>query len=629
MNNISNGLESSVPVPEGRATVIVEQVGQRRLSLVEHENGVTELQLAPAPIAKLILSGGGAKGVAYSGAITALQRQGALEGIDALYGSSAGAIMAALIASGMDADQFDALSDNTHLLSLLDSPDENTGWIQKAFSSAGTLADKALPGTVGNVTRLLLSVLPRVQSNAQPLQTLIRDTARAALLGRIRDEHPAEVLVVRERLLADGAVIFADLALLGRYIPQIKSLNITGTVMFGGQPQLVVFSAALTPDMDIALAAHISAALPVVFKRPAGQGLAFQELDELTFFQDGGVLLNTPVPQLMDPGLVTDLLSGSDMLILQFEQQQAASNRGGFMALLTDWLTGTPVAAELERQNLNLKAFEQQTVVVPLRTEMGDFTSTLSGTLNFTMTADIKNHLQERLQQAVEKHLVLRAEKRERYVFATVDEALLSMDDDMLGSIWVKAPESAVSGVLAWRAAADDALVALEDAVRAVDAGSRLHMTDGIRSALDELDTMAVSPAHVQWLALQLNRFDRPACVRLLEAMRNETVESPVLNAALIEKRVREIRVIAGNIRKSVIFPSLHLFMQTAANTGLLLRADQLLLKATTDDEINRTLDTIIEGYSSRAPVAGQWWTPHVVELARSWRINRGDKESQ
>jgi exoenzyme U len=621
MNTVSKGFESTqAPIALGQGTNIVERAGSRRITLTEYDNGASRLELDSPPIRKLILSGGGAKGVAYSGAVTALESLGVLPGIEAIHGSSAGAIMAALIASGMDAAQFDALSDSTDLLALLDSPNESVSWLQRGFARVGEAAEKALPGTIGGFTRLLLSVLPRVQSQALPLQTLIRDKARAAVLARITDAHVGEVLAVRERLLAGGVVTFADLAVLHRHIPQIKNLNITGTAMLGEMPQLVVFSAALTPELDIALAAHVSASLPVVFRQPGRNGLDFQELDELTFFQDGGVLLNTPVPQLIDPGLATDLLSGSDMLILRFEKK-ASSDRGGLKKILTDWVAGAPVSAGREFQNLSLKAFSAQTVVVPLRTERGDFTGALNGTLNFTMSLDIKNHLQERLEQAVRAHLLERAERREHYDFGSLVDALQSLDDEMLASIPTADAAPAVVETLVWRRKSRQVLDRLAAVTEAADKGAPLLLAGEVRGALDELDALAVHPAHLQRLALELNRYDQSGFKRLLDAMRDQVVESPVLSAALLEMRKREIRVVAGNIRKAVIYPSLHLLWQTRANTELLLRADQMLLQATQAREVNQALDEIIGGYRSRNKLPGLFWKPRTVELAKAWRV--------
>ncbi|GAB7530911.1 hypothetical protein PS3A_33220 [Pseudomonas sp. 3A(2025)] len=613
MNSPSKGIESTKAIEP--AQIIVEQAGSRRITLSEGDNGIIHLELDGPPIRKLILSGGGAKGFAYSGAVTALEHLGVLPGLESVHGSSAGAIMAALIAAGMPAPQFDDLIDNTNLLALLDSSNASVGWLQRGLAGLGERAGQVVPGTAGGFTHLLLSVLPRIRSEALPLQTLIRNTARAAVLALIHDAHPTEVLVVRERLLAGGAVTFADLALLSRHIPRIKQLNITGTAMFSGAPQLVVFGAALTPDMDIAQAAHVSASLPVVFRQPGQQGLDFQVFDELTFFQDGGVLLNTPVPQLLDPGLATDLLSGADMLILTFEKSPIVSSRGGLKGFLSDWLADAPVTAQRELQNLDLKTFAAQTVVVPLRTERGDFTGALNGTLNFTMSAQVRNHLQDKLEQAVRAHLAERAEGREAYDFGSLHEALQSLDDDMLASV-ERVP--AAAQMRAWRNTAYNLFAQLEAAIAALDLDTASGDVDTVLAALERHTTTA---ADSQWLVLQLNRYERPAFARLLDTRR---VQSPLLTAARVLMRQREIRVIAGNIRKALIFPSLHLLWQTEANTELLLRADQQLLQARTAGEINQALDAIIDGYQSRNRLPVTLWTSQTVEQARAWRIEEG-----
>lgn len=76
MHMTSNDTPLSMTNPEGRSRVIVEHAGKRRITLTDYENGVTRLELALPPINKLILSGGGAKGIAYSGAVNALSSRG-------------------------------------------------------------------------------------------------------------------------------------------------------------------------------------------------------------------------------------------------------------------------------------------------------------------------------------------------------------------------------------------------------------------------------------------------------------------------------------------------------------------------------------------------------------------------
>ncbi|MBC3340011.1 type III secretion system effector protein exou, partial [Pseudomonas proteolytica] len=69
--------------------------------------------------------------------------------------------------------------------------------------------------------------------------------------------RPPEVTKIADRLSTGAGPTFRDLEVLSRHIPAIKQLNITGTGMFDGRPQLVVFNASLTPDMDITRAALI------------------------------------------------------------------------------------------------------------------------------------------------------------------------------------------------------------------------------------------------------------------------------------------------------------------------------------------------------------------------------------
>jgi exoenzyme U len=628
VNTTSNGVDHSTLQPQGNSRTIVERAGARQITLKHYENGVAELELALPAVKRLILSGGGAKGVAYSGAVTALENDGALNGVETLYGSSVGAIMAAVVASGMTATEFDTLCDETNLLSLLESPRENVSWLQQLFSRAGEEAHKILPGNAGTYTQLVLSVLPLIQSGALPLQNLIRDKAREAVLSRIKSARLAslspQALMIMNKLTDGGVVTFGDLALLSALIPQIKQLNVTGTAMFEGRPQLVLFNAALSPDMDIATATHISAALPVVFQQPGSEGLEFQEDAELTFFQDGGVLLNTPVPQLIDPGSPVDLLSGSDMLIFKFEKAAKSGKRGSWTQAITDWVTGAPVSAGREYQKKLLEAFAEHIVTIPLKTEKGDFTSSVNGTLNFTMPLDIRNHLQERLKEAVQAHLKARVKKRQRFYFTSMDEALLHLDDGMLGEVLAQAVDGQGRDVQAWRVQADEALRALDAAITDANSTAAAGLTlDGpLQAVIARLDELAMDGARLGWFAQALNRPEKVNFQQLLQVARRQNSDSKVLKAAVAEMHKRDIRVIAGNIRRAVIYPSLHLLGQTSGNTDLLLRVDQLLVRAETAEQVNNALDEVIKGYRSRNPVLNTPWSSTTIKDAEAWRIN-------
>jgi predicted acylesterase/phospholipase RssA len=67
----------------------------------------------------LVFSGGGAKGAIYSGVVEALAESGTLDGVKAVAGSSAGAITAAFVASGISSEEFKKLSKDTNFKGLL------------------------------------------------------------------------------------------------------------------------------------------------------------------------------------------------------------------------------------------------------------------------------------------------------------------------------------------------------------------------------------------------------------------------------------------------------------------------------------------------------------------------------
>ncbi|MFE8730866.1 hypothetical protein ACFX56_28025, partial [Aeromonas hydrophila] len=76
----------------------------------------------------------------------------------------------------------------------------------------------------------------RLHSDAVPLERILKQESRSAVLAQLK-AHPElasrpDVAAIRQRLEQGGGVTFGDLALLGRHIPAIKELNITGTGMF-------------------------------------------------------------------------------------------------------------------------------------------------------------------------------------------------------------------------------------------------------------------------------------------------------------------------------------------------------------------------------------------------------------
>ncbi|MCC1692163.1 hypothetical protein KSI47_24250, partial [Salmonella enterica subsp. enterica serovar Indiana] len=96
---------------------------------------------------------------------------------------------------------------------------------------------------------------------------------------------------------------------------------------------------------------------------------------------------------------------------------------------------------------------------LPLKSAKGDFSGLLSGTVNFTMTAEQKKHLQAQARQAVTQHQEQRSKVRERHLFESLDDAVLAMDDAMLASVQVALQKDpAAANVLRFRKQAQQAL---------------------------------------------------------------------------------------------------------------------------------------------------------------------------
>ncbi|MBC3299992.1 patatin-like phospholipase family protein [Pseudomonas sp. SWRI18] len=614
-------------------TPLVEGVGERNLTLLRDNQGRVEVILSAPPVKSLVLSGGGAKGIAFSGVVQALEEAGKLQGLQSASGSSAGAISAALIASGMGAAAFDRLSDSIDLPSLLNSKDAVTAWMQDASTALGKLAGH-LPGPVGNISQLLMTLLPRVQTEAAPLEDLIRQESRQSILGHIartlRTSRPREVMRIADKLSAGGAPTFGDLEVLSRHIPQIKQLHITGTGMFGGRPQLVVFNASLTPQMDIARAAHISGALPVVFKSPVEQGHGFQASDETTAFKDGGLLLNTPASGMVDRAFPDSPLNKSESLIVKFEPRatDAPPRSGSFFSSVADRATGVAHSAAAALQDKKLEAFADQIVTLPLNTEKGDFRGLLTGTVNFTMQDEQKQLLQAKARQAVETHLERRTTALEHHSFRSLDDAALAMDDEMLASVRpTLQKDPAAADVLAFRENAQQALDTLNEAIVAANQSQdALAFTPSILSALRNLDALARRPEHIDWLGRRLNLAGERNFQQLLQAAARQIAGgalpmSKVLDGAVTEMKLRDVAMKAENFTREVIYPSLFRAGQPQSNVELLHRAAQDLAWAATPTEFNRVLDTISANYRARNKPWDKASSATTVEMAKAWKL--------
>lgn len=628
----------SMRIGQGKCETLVDSMSDRALSIRRYDDGVVEMDLKRPDIERLVLSGGGAKGVAFSGMVKALEDHQALDKIRCISGSSAGAISAAFLASGMDHAGFDKMSDETNLVSLLDSQDKVLGPLQHASSSIGKLAGK-LPGKTGGIGMSMCDLIPRVQTKALPLETLIREKMIESILTRFNHARNDSQRALPDRvedhvkeILKRNFVTFGDLQTLSKDMPEIKQLHVTGTAMFDDRPQMVVFNASLTPDVDVAVAAHVSGSLPVIFQKPSEQGLAFQADGERTSFQDGGIMLNTPVLDLYEPQFPMSAIAESDQLILKFQSENngAKNDRGTLFSAMADKFVGASYAARDAQEADGLKAFEKSTVIVPLKTERGNFTGTLKGTVNFSMPVEDKNHLQQKLQNEVHLHLKSRNETVETHTFESIGGALLALDDQMFEeAILALQNDQASEAVIVFRQQAEQALTGLKKVLADAKAATKglLVLTTEIRNAIATLDNLGNAPGKTEWLANKLNHGSIPDYMELLQAVKRMDTgttgpTSAVLTEAIKEMDVRNIVTKSENFIREVIYPSLYRLDQPESNVKLLTGAISELRESKSPDSFNAVLERIAKKYVSRNfPTSSRPFNSTTVDQANAWLI--------
>ncbi len=190
----------------------------------------------------LVFEGGGVKGIAYAGALTALDQLKILPNIRRVAGTSAGAITAALLAAGADGNYIREAVGGTKFRKFMD---DSFGMIRDAkrlLSSFGWYAGDAFSAWI---QKQLYALAER------PLLTF------AQLAAMAREENA-----------------------------RCKELYVVGTNLSTGVP--VVFSDETTPDEPIWRAVRISMSIPLFFASVRAEPLR-------QVMVDGGVSWNYPL----------------------------------------------------------------------------------------------------------------------------------------------------------------------------------------------------------------------------------------------------------------------------------------------------------------------------------------------
>lgn len=228
-----------------------------------------EKKTATYPFRNLALQGGGVKAFAYHGVLEVLEEHDILPQIERVVGTSAGAMLAALLSFRLSVEE---------TIDLFNSAD---------FSRVpmATAKTEELPAEPPSVIR---RELDRVMVGVNAVGRLVRQ------YGWYANDYLHQWLqeAIGAHCQGNGRATFADFRERGFRDVHVVAANISTHTT-------TVFSAATTPDVAVADAVLMSASVPLYF-----EGLRFDgaSLGQGDYYADGGILCNFPLRVFDDPG---------------------------------------------------------------------------------------------------------------------------------------------------------------------------------------------------------------------------------------------------------------------------------------------------------------------------------------
>lgn len=268
----------------------------------------------------IVLSGGGAKGVAYAGVLRYLEETGKLENVSRYAGASAGSIFALICYLGISSEEADEIVKSIDWSSLVDS---NVPLLEIMKNFHLIFDNLNYLKAVGD----LVAFWGLVKGDA--IENLLRD------------------ILIEHGFTEDGHITFAELKekVMAR-IPEAsqvrgKDLYIVACSM--AYNKTVVLSADTVPNMDVVTAIRASMAIPFVFMplKIDKNGKATKNLEEIfDVLVDGGTTYNYPI-EYFDKMLAKSLgfvLSSKDTYFNppKKEIRHIGNYTSACMSLLTD-----------------------------------------------------------------------------------------------------------------------------------------------------------------------------------------------------------------------------------------------------------------------------------------------------
>ncbi|MGP2504486.1 patatin-like phospholipase family protein [Pantoea ananatis] len=248
-------------------------------------------------IRNLVFEGGGAKGIAYVGALETLSKNGILDKVNSVAGSSAGAIQALIYGLGYDIEAMKNILIQTNMNQFKDAhPDQNNmNWLQIKWCQLMNAITK------GNE-------LGRGFHNGNAmgdwLKKLVHDRVFQLYEGCTDNETKIFLKALQDK---EGSITFSEAEEIRKRIPQANFKNMFFTGTNYTKKRLEIFSFETTPNMPLYLAARISGTFPWFFKT------VLYNNDE---YMDGGALNNFPM-QIFDHPDIPKCFIGKDGANLQ------------------------------------------------------------------------------------------------------------------------------------------------------------------------------------------------------------------------------------------------------------------------------------------------------------------------
>ncbi|NCF65853.1 MAG: hypothetical protein GWP61_07760 [Chloroflexi bacterium] len=218
------------------------------------------------PFRNLVFQGGGAKALAYHGALRVLEDEGILLQIERVAGASAGAALAALLSMRLDVNEIVNIYKTFNADRL-------------AVTQSGRIPDRS------STPNVLRRELERIQNSFSSVTRL------ATKFGWYSSEYSYQWMqdIVARFGRGNGMATFAQFREWG-----FRDLYIVVTNMTSHTTE--VFSADSSPNVSVVDAILMSQALPIFFEALQFDGQRFGQGD---FYADGGILINYPL-QIFD-----------------------------------------------------------------------------------------------------------------------------------------------------------------------------------------------------------------------------------------------------------------------------------------------------------------------------------------